>query len=59
MIDCATDNRELPEQMPTDLLHPETRQEWITKWGMPAVPLLWSHAMFLLLKKEVEGFSQC
>ena len=54
----ANENFELPEQLATNLLHPETRQEWIEKWGIPAVPLLWSHAMFLLLKKEVEGFTQ-
>lgn len=52
---CANENQELPEQIPTDLLNPHSRQEWIDKWGEPAVPLLWSHAMFLILKKEVEG----
>lgn len=58
MADCANEKFELSEQLELDLLHPEVRQEWINKWGVPAVPLLWSHAMFLLLKKEVEGFSQ-
>jgi GH15 family glucan-1,4-alpha-glucosidase len=52
---CANNALELPEQLPTNLLHPETRDEWIEKWGKPAEPLLWSHAMYLLLKKEVEG----
>lgn len=54
---CANEALELPEQLATDLLHPETRQEWIEKWGVPAEPLLWSHAMFLILKKEVEKYS--
>lgn len=52
---CANEDHELPEQLPVDLLNPQSRQEWIDKWGDPAVPLLWSHAMFLILKKEVEG----
>jgi GH15 family glucan-1,4-alpha-glucosidase len=43
----AQDN--LPEQLPAPLLHPEYRQEWIDKWGQPAQPLLWSHAMYLKL----------
>jgi isomaltose glucohydrolase len=37
----------LPEQSQDHLLHPETRQYWIDKWGPPPSPLLWSHAMFL------------
>lgn len=53
---CSNDAHELPEQLPINLLHPETRDEWIERWGIPAQPLLWSHAMFLLLKSEVEGF---
>lgn len=52
---CANEDQELPEQIPVDLLNPQSRQEWIDKWGDPAVPLLWSHAMFLILKKVVEG----
>jgi GH15 family glucan-1,4-alpha-glucosidase len=54
LTNCANENLELPEQLATDLLYPETRDEWIQKWGKPAEPLLWSHAMFLLLKKEIE-----
>lgn len=50
----ANEQYELPEQLATDLLHPETREEWIAKWGASALPLLWTHAMFLILKKEVE-----
>lgn len=51
---CSDDELQLPEQLATDLLNPSTRDEWIEKWGVPAVPLLWSHAMFLILKKEVD-----
>lgn len=52
---CANEALELPEQLPIDLLRPDTRQGWVDKWGIPAEPLLWSHAMFLILKKEVEA----
>jgi GH15 family glucan-1,4-alpha-glucosidase len=49
-------NMELPEQVDGDLLFPEVRQEWISRWGEPAIPLLWSHAMFIhLYVKLVEA----
>lgn len=57
IANTADSDFQLPEQLPTDLLHPETRDEWIAKWGVPALPLLWSHAMFLILKAEVESES--
>lgn len=40
---------ELPEQLEEPLLRPEKRAQWIEQWGEPAVPLLWSHAMYLSL----------
>ena len=40
---------ELPEQLEEPLLQPEKRAQWIEQWGEPAVPLLWSHAMYLSL----------
>lgn len=45
----ANENSELPEQLAEDLLHPHMRAEWIERWGEPAIPLLWSHAMYLSL----------
>ncbi len=45
----ANEEFELPEQLETPLLHPEMRAEWIHNWGEPAIPLLWSHAMYLSL----------
>ena len=45
----ATDDGLLPEQSQDQLLHPETWDEWVAKWGPPPCPLLWSHAMFLTL----------
>ena len=49
----ATAAGELPEQSQDHLLHPETLQPWIERWGPPACPLLWSHAMFLTLAHEL------
>ena len=45
----ATEDGELPEQSRDYLLHAEQLQPWIERWGPPACPLLWSHAMFLTL----------
>ncbi|CAB4743740.1 MAG: hypothetical protein F2893_01115 [Actinobacteria bacterium] len=49
MFDQADSDLNLPEQLSSPLLHPDSRQEWIDKWGQPAQPLLWSHAMYLKL----------
>jgi len=38
----------LPEQA-GGLLRPELRHAWVERWGEPASPLLWSHAMQLIL----------
>jgi GH15 family glucan-1,4-alpha-glucosidase len=40
---------ELPEQAGA-LLRPERYAPWVEKWGEPACPLLWSHAMQLILR---------
>ena len=44
----ADGNGELPEQT-GEQLRPERYGEWVAKWGDPAKPLLWSHAMQLIL----------
>jgi hypothetical protein len=31
----------------------EKRREWVERWGPPAFPLLWSHALFLTLALEL------
>jgi GH15 family glucan-1,4-alpha-glucosidase len=51
----ATPEGDLPEQVQDHLLAPETYEPWVRKWGPPASPLLWSHAMFLTLAHELEG----
>ncbi|HEY3437096.1 MAG TPA: glycoside hydrolase family 15 protein [Actinotalea sp.] len=49
----ATPTGDLPEQVPDHLLHPESRQEWLDRWGPVATPLLWSHGMLLILADEL------
>lgn len=44
---------DLPEQVPDHLLHPEHHAEWVARWGPVATPLLWSHAMFVILSDEL------
>lgn len=45
----------LPEQSQDHLLHPGHYAPWVERWGPPASPLLWSHAMFLTLDHELYG----
>jgi len=45
----ATATNELPEQVQHNLLHPHTYDGWVERWGEPANPLLWSHAMYLIV----------
>lgn len=45
----ADEEGRLPEQSQDHLLAPETYDGWVDKWGPPPSPLLWSHALFLLL----------
>ncbi len=39
----------LPEQVSTHMLYPDRFAEWEARWGPIARPLLWSHAMYLIL----------
>jgi GH15 family glucan-1,4-alpha-glucosidase len=43
----ATAEGGLPEQAQDHLQLPELYEPWVAKWGPPASPLLWSHAMFI------------
>jgi len=45
----ARPNGDLPEQAQDTLLRPDCYEPWVEKWGAPASPLLWSHAMYLRL----------
>lgn len=44
----------LPEQVQHHLLAPGEYQRWLEQWGPPACPLLWSHALHLILASKVE-----
>ena len=44
----------LPEQSQDYLLRPERYEPWVERWGPPPSPLLWSHAMYLVLVHELE-----
>jgi GH15 family glucan-1,4-alpha-glucosidase len=43
----------LPEQVTTHAQRPDFVAEWQRRWGPVATPLLWSHAMYLTLAKEL------
>lgn len=43
----------LPEQSQDHLLRPHRYEPWVAKWGPPPSPLLWSHAMYLVLAHEL------
>lgn len=45
----ARPNGDLPEQSQDHLLRSECYEPWVERWGKPASPLLWSHAMYLRL----------
>lgn len=45
----ADPNGHLPEQICRDCLSPDHYQPWVERWGAVATPLLWSHAMYLIL----------
>ncbi len=49
----ATENGELPEQVSLNTQAPDRITEWVDRWGPVATPLLWSHAMFLILDDEL------
>jgi GH15 family glucan-1,4-alpha-glucosidase len=43
----------MPEQVVSESQEPAMVQPWVDKWGTPASPLLWSHAMYLLLDEAL------
>jgi isomaltose glucohydrolase len=51
----ASPEGELPEQVQGHLRRPERYEPWVAKWGKPAQPLLWSHAMYLRLHHAVHA----
>ncbi len=49
----ATPEGWLPEQVPDALNDPACYDPWLRRWGEIASPLLWSHAMAIVLSKEL------
>lgn len=49
----ADENGFLPEQDCKHMNDGTYYDEWENMWGKPAKPLLWSHAMYVILKNEV------
>ncbi len=49
----ADENGHLPEQVSAHVLAPSCVSHWEAKWGPIAKPLLWSHAMYLILCEEL------
>jgi len=50
----VTENFDLPEQSTKGVQEPSMIQPWVERWGQVATPLLWSHAMYLLMIHEGE-----
>jgi GH15 family glucan-1,4-alpha-glucosidase len=45
---------ELPEQVPSTLIDASYYEPWKKRWGEIAKPLLWSHAMYIVLYEELK-----
>ncbi len=52
-------NGNMPEQVSECLLAPEEFQLWVDKWGPVATPLLWSHAMYIILVNAIQEEANC
>ncbi len=44
----------LPEQVSDYMLAPKDFEPWLKKWGAVANPLLWSHAMYIILANAIQ-----
>jgi GH15 family glucan-1,4-alpha-glucosidase len=53
MESTANEKGELPEQVPATLNDPDYYQPWLNRWGNIATPLLWSHANYIILYKNL------
>jgi GH15 family glucan-1,4-alpha-glucosidase len=50
----ALPNGKMPEQVSEHLLNASYYPGWEAKWGKSACPLLWSHAMYLILEARLK-----
>jgi GH15 family glucan-1,4-alpha-glucosidase len=46
---------EMPEQVPATLNNANYLAPWVERWGPIAKPLLWSHAMYVILVHNLFG----
>lgn len=53
MEGCASQDGNLPEQVPLSLNDQSYYEPWRKRWGEIASPLLWSHAKYLILSKQI------
>lgn len=51
--DQADANGDLPEQVSDNVQSPEMIAPWVERWGPVATPLLWSHAMYLIMESAL------
>lgn len=49
----ADEHGYLPEQATDDMNDASFYNGWVEKWGKPASPLLWSHAMYIVLHEAL------
>lgn len=54
-IEAQADGEEqLAEQISDHILAPDQYEPWLKKWGPVAKPLLWSHAMYIILVNAIQ-----
>lgn len=49
----ADEYGQLPEQVAKHLQYPERYGQWVARWGKIAQPLLWSHALYIILRRAL------
>ncbi|HJV46861.1 MAG TPA: glycoside hydrolase family 15 protein [Bacillota bacterium] len=54
-IESYSTDGNLPEQILHHVFYPEKLENWIQNWGEIASPLLWSHAMYLILHDKLKS----
>ncbi len=53
-VESQFKDKGLPEQVPDNLNEPGFYPVWTGRWGKIALPLLWSHANYIILRKNLE-----
>lgn len=53
----ASENGELPEQVLEHVMDESSRTKWESLWGEVASPVLWSHAMYIILFNKINLLS--